>query len=315
MLQRGVCCTAGRSYTAKLGSFRLRKSRVSAVSVASLLIRAAMQQQSGRAIPLSKSGNPASWPDASKTLACLRRELKLSSVLMRLGRARILGPAALCICAMAIGSLAHAEPGISTAENNSSSLPSGTSDAFRGRMLDWKAPPALISHTREVLRDVPGGRLFISSPFGWRSDPIQGIHRRHAGIDLPGPPMTSVHSTGAGIVRIAGRAGGYGNLVEIEHPGGVRTRYGHLARVLVSPGESVGQGQTIGRMGSTGRSTGTHLHYEVRVNGVAVDPLDYIGQTIPSYQTAWAAETSVSARWAGWSDTSAGHSLPGAKIR
>ena len=114
--------------------------------------------------------------------------------------------------------------------------------------------------------------------------------------------MTSVHATGAGIVRIAGGPGGYGNLVEIEHPGGVRTRYGHLARVLVSPGESVGQGQTIGRMGSTGRSTGTHLHYEVRVNGVAVDPLDYIGQTVPSYQTAWAAETSVSARWAGWSD-------------
>ena len=127
--------------------------------------------------------------------------------------------------------------------------------------------------------------------------------------------MTSVHATGGGIVRIAGRAGGYGNLVEIEHPGGVRTRYGHLSRILVSAGESVDQGEAIGRMGSTGRSTGTHLHYEVRVNGVAVDPLGYIGQTVPSYQTAWAPELHVAARWAGWSDTSGGGSLPGSKIR
>ena len=221
----------------------------------------------------------------------------------------------LCMCAMATGTGAQADPSSSAAEKNSLSLPGGSSEAFRTRMLDWTAPPAPVPSTREVLRGVPGGRLFISSPFGWRSDPIKGIHRRHAGVDLPGPPMTSVHATGAGIVRIAGRTGGYGNLVEIEHSGGVRTRYGHLARVLVSPGASVDQGETIGRMGSTGRSTGTHLHYEVRVNGVAVNPLDYIGQTVPSYQTAWTPEVPVSARWAGWSETSGGYSLPGAKIR
>lgn len=234
---------------------------------------------------------------------------------MRLGRKGVMRLIPLCMCATAMVGHAQAEPGHSAVEKNSSSLPSGSSEAFRDRMLDWTAPPAALSSTREVLRDVPGGRLYISSPFGWRSDPIKGIQRRHAGVDLPGPPMTTVHATGAGIVRIAGRAGGYGNLVEIEHPGGVRTRYGHLARVLVSAGESVGQGEAIGRMGSTGRSTGTHLHYEVRVNGVAVNPLDYIGQTVPSYQTAWAPETPVSARWAGWSDTSGGRALPGAKIR
>lgn len=234
---------------------------------------------------------------------------------MRLGRTGLVRLTPLCVCAMVMAAEAHAEPGPSAAEKNSPGLPSGNSDAFRDRMLDWTAPEAQVSRTREVLHDMPGGRLFISSPFGWRSDPIKGIQRRHAGIDLPGPAMTSVHATGAGIVRIAGRAGGYGNLVEIEHPGGLRTRYGHLARVLVSPGESVGQGEAIGRMGSTGRSTGTHLHYEVRMNGVAVNPLDYIGQTVPSYQTAWAPETPVSARWAGWTDTSAGDSLPGAKIR
>jgi murein DD-endopeptidase MepM/ murein hydrolase activator NlpD len=222
--------------------------------------------------------------------------------------------ATLGLCAMMMAGHAEAAPEF-PAGKDSLSLPSGNSSAFRDRMLDWTAPPAQISLTREVLRDVPGGRLFISSPFGWRSDPLKAIHRRHAGIDLPGPPMTSVHATGAGIVRIAGRAGGYGNLVEIEHPGGIRTRYGHLARVLVRPGDSVGQGQAIGRMGSTGRSTGTHLHYEVRVRGTAVNPLDYIGQTVPSYQTAWTPERPVTARWAGWSDTSAGHSLPGAKIR
>ena len=234
---------------------------------------------------------------------------------MQLGIATMRRLAPLCICVMATAGQAQTAADPLAAGKISSGLPSGNSAAFRDRMLDWTAPSDPVSRTRELLRDVPGGHLFISSPFGWRSDPIKGIHRRHAGIDLPGPPMTSVHATGAGIVRVAGRAGGYGNLVEIEHPGGVRTRYGHLARVLVSQGESVGQGEAIGRMGSTGRSTGTHLHYEVRVNGVAVDPLDYIGQTVPSYQTAWAPERPVASRWAGWSETSSGHSLPGAKIR
>lgn len=234
---------------------------------------------------------------------------------MRLGQMKIVRTLSVCLCAATVAQVSKAAPAPTADEKKSEALPSGNSSAFRNRMLNWKAPRLPETGTKEILNGVGAGRLYISSPFGWRSDPIRGIHRRHAGVDLPGPPLTSVHSTGAGIVRIAGRAGGYGNLVEIEHPGGVRTRYGHLARIFVRPGAAVGQGQVIGRMGSTGRSTGTHLHYEVRVNGNAVNPMDYIGQTIPSYQTAWAPEEPVAARWAGWSDAPGGRSLPGAKIR
>ena len=234
---------------------------------------------------------------------------------MRLGQIKKIRALSVCLCAASIAQASQAAPASASEEKKSQSLPSGNSSAFRDRMLSWKAPQLPETATKEVFTGVGAGRLTISSPFGWRSDPIRGIQRRHAGIDLPGPSLTSVHSTGAGIVRVAGRAGGYGKLVEIEHPGGVRTRYGHLARILLRPGESVGQGEVIGRMGSTGRSTGTHLHYEVRVNGVPVNPMDYIGQTIPSYRTSWAPEVPVEARWAGWSDTSAGSSLPGAKIR
>lgn len=112
-----------------------------------------------------------------------------------------------------------------------------------------------------------------------------------------------IYATGAGVVSIAGWVRGYGNLVEIEHAGGVRTRYGHLSSISVGRGAAVGQGEPIGRMGSTGRSTGTHLHYEVRVQGVPVNPLDYIGQTHATYQTAtWVPVTAakVAPRWTGW---------------
>jgi murein DD-endopeptidase MepM/ murein hydrolase activator NlpD len=234
---------------------------------------------------------------------------------MRLGKTKIICAMSICVYMAATAQASEAAPAPIVEEKKLEALPGGNSDAFRDRMLNWSAPGLPESGTKEVLAGVSTGNLYISSPFGWRSDPIRGIQRRHAGVDLPGPPLTSIHSTGEGIVRIAGRAGGYGNLVEIEHPGGVRTRYGHLARILVSAGAAVRQGEVIGRMGSTGRSTGTHLHYEVRVNGMPVNPMNYIGQTIPSYQTSWALEVPVSARWAGWSDSSGGYSLPGAKIR
>lgn len=160
-------------------------------------------------------------------------------------------------------------------------------------------------------------RLSISSPFGWRSDPIRGARRKHAGIDLPGRPGQSIHATGSGWVVRAGWAGGYGKLVEIEHPGGVRTRYGHLSRILVRRGEQVSQGEVIGAMGSTGRSTGTHLHYEVRVNGMAADPMGFMGQTRSrqQYETRWAAESVTVPRWTGWQDQATRSSLPQAVIR
>ena len=112
----------------------------------------------------------------------------------------------------------------------------------------------------------------ISSSFDRaRRHPVLGITRRHEGIDYAADVGTPVMAAGDGVVRQAGRAGGYGNLVEIRHANGIVTRYGHLSRILTRPGARVTQGQVIGRVGATGLTTGPHLHYEFRVNGAARD--------------------------------------------
>ena len=118
--------------------------------------------------------------------------------------------------------------------------------------------------------------LAISSPFGWRADPILGIKRRHDGVDLPGASGTPIFATGAGVVRIAGWARGYGNFIEILHPGGIATRYGHLSRYDVVPGQEVRRGDIIAFSGATGRATSPHLHFEVRMGGAAVNPHPYL---------------------------------------
>ena len=102
----------------------------------------------------------------------------------------------------------------------------------------------------------------------------------HAGIDLAGPIGTPIYATADGVVTDAGyNNGGYGNLVKIDHGRGIETRYGHLSAILVSPGQRVTRGQQIARMGSTGRSTGSHLHYEVRIDGRAVNPIPFMKST------------------------------------
>jgi len=122
----------------------------------------------------------------------------------------------------------------------------------------------------------PVQQLRFTSNFGIRSDPFQGNARMHAGVDIPGPVGTPIYATADGIVSHADRQGGYGNLVEINHGKGIATRYGHLSRILVSDGARVTRGQLIALMGSTGRSTGPHLHYEVRMDGHAVNPVPFL---------------------------------------
>lgn len=100
--------------------------------------------------------------------------------------------------------------------------------------------------------------------------------RMHEGIDMAGPVGTPIYATGDGVVIQAGRASGYGNLIKIQHELGTETRYGHLNRIRVKVGDKVSQGDLIGDMGNTGRSTGPHLHYEVRMKGRAVDPMSFI---------------------------------------
>jgi murein DD-endopeptidase MepM/ murein hydrolase activator NlpD len=120
------------------------------------------------------------------------------------------------------------------------------------------------------------GEVDMSSPFGMRTDPFLGRPAIHTGIDLRGETGEPVRATATGRVTIAGREGGYGNMVEINHGNGLASRYGHLSQIGVRVGQFVRIGETIGRIGSTGRSTGPHLHYETRVNGEAVDPQKFL---------------------------------------
>jgi murein DD-endopeptidase MepM/ murein hydrolase activator NlpD len=122
----------------------------------------------------------------------------------------------------------------------------------------------------------PVGDLKFTSNFGIRSDPFRGTAAMHAGVDIPGPVGTPVYATADGIVSNASWRGGYGNLVEVNHGKGIATRYGHLSKMLVADGARVKRGQLIALMGSTGRSTGPHLHYEVRIDGHAVNPLPFL---------------------------------------
>lgn len=122
----------------------------------------------------------------------------------------------------------------------------------------------------------PVGSKRLTSGFGPRVHPILGGLRGHSGVDLAAATGTPVRATADGVVSRAGWAGGYGLLVAIRHPSGVVTRYGHMSRLAVAPGAVVRKSDVIGYVGSTGRSTGPHLHYEVLVNGRAVDPMSYM---------------------------------------
>ncbi|TYR30892.1 M23 family metallopeptidase [Mesorhizobium microcysteis] len=116
----------------------------------------------------------------------------------------------------------------------------------------------------------------VTSSFGVRRDPIIKRPAMHAGIDFRAPTGTEIKSAGAGKVIKAGWNGGYGRMVEIDHGNGLTTRYAHMSRIRVSQGDTVDTGDVVGEAGSTGRSTGPHLHYEVRRNGTAIDPLRFL---------------------------------------
>lgn len=119
-------------------------------------------------------------------------------------------------------------------------------------------------------------RGYMSSSFGMRIDPFTGLPQRHSGLDFVAPIGSEVRATADGRVRAAGPRGAYGLLVEIDHGHGLTTRYAHLSEVRVKPGQAVERGSPIGALGNTGRSTGPHLHYEVRIHGVPRDPRAFI---------------------------------------
>jgi murein DD-endopeptidase MepM/ murein hydrolase activator NlpD len=122
----------------------------------------------------------------------------------------------------------------------------------------------------------PAPGVSVSSGFGIRRDPLLGTPAMHAGIDFRGAVGSPARATAKGTVVKAGWNGGYGRMVEIDHGDGFTTRYAHLSKVLVNIGDKVDVGDIVGKVGSSGRSTGPHLHYEVRKNGGAVDPVRFL---------------------------------------
>ena len=130
---------------------------------------------------------------------------------------------------------------------------------------------------RPVLLPVASDEVWLSCNFGYRADPFAGLGREfHNGLDIAGPWKASVIAPADGDVEDVGRDRLLGNYVKVRHGGGVKTLYGHLASAEVKRGRSIKRGDVLGKMGNTGRSTGTHLHYSVSVDGRYVDPQDYI---------------------------------------
>jgi murein DD-endopeptidase MepM/ murein hydrolase activator NlpD len=142
------------------------------------------------------------------------------------------------------------------------------------RLMAWAAKQPGIDLTVLKVHPLDDGDAedLESSGFGWRDDPFRHVSRFHSGSDIHAAAGTIVRAAGDGVVVFAGRQGGYGNIVYVDHGGGVVTRYAHLRKIITHKDAVVAAGDTLGEVGSTGRATGPHLHFEVRLDGNPVDP-------------------------------------------
>lgn len=148
--------------------------------------------------------------------------------------------------------------------------------AFKALFVSWTKVDQLERGLLSVPARMPVNRFSFTSGYGVRYDPFNGGAAMHAGIDMAGPVGEPIYASADAVVERAGWASGYGNLVELDHGKGIETRYGHMSKILVKAGDKVKRGQKIGLMGSTGRSTGSHLHYEVRIDGRSVNPMPFL---------------------------------------
>lgn len=161
-----------------------------------------------------------------------------------------------------------------------SEIPSRSDDGFDQRVQILASHLSRLSGLESAVQSVPlippVNHYYVSSKFGKRRDPVTRQWSMHSGLDLAGVRRTPVVATAPGVVTYARRKGPYGKLVEIDHGQGIKTRYGHLHKILVKKGEKVGFRQTIGQMGSTGRTTGPHVHYEIWVDGKPRNPAKFL---------------------------------------
>jgi murein DD-endopeptidase MepM/ murein hydrolase activator NlpD len=157
----------------------------------------------------------------------------------------------------------------------------GSDRQFQQLFASWDRSGERTTSTTSVAvpSRTPLDNFRMSSSYGMRTHPVLGGLRGHKGIDLAAPTGTPVYATADGLVSKAEWFSSYGNFIAIAHGAELETRFGHLSRMAVSAGQRVRKGDLIGYVGSTGRSTGPHLHYEVRVAGMAVDPTPYMTET------------------------------------
>lgn len=177
---------------------------------------------------------------------------------------------------------------VTTSGSNDAGTPKADPQ-FKALFNSWKRLDQLQQGVVSIPSVKPVANVTLTSGFGVRSDPFRGGRAMHAGVDIPGPIGTPIYATADGVVGRSGWVSGYGKLIELEHGRGIQTRYGHLSNWAVAAGARVKRGQLIGYMGSTGRSTGSHLHYEVRIDGRAVNPTPFLRST--DYLLAMQAKT------------------------
>ncbi len=172
----------------------------------------------------------------------------------------------------------------------------GISDPeFRSLTDDWGRINGAATKVAVAVPSInPVEIMKFSSGYGYRSAPTRGASRNHKGIDIPGPVGTPIFATADGAIGRAQWVSGYGKFVEINHGNAVQTRYGHMSALNVAPGQRIRKGDIIGYMGSTGRSTGSHLHYEVRVAGEAVNPTSFLSPVTNGANLLLAARTTDS---------------------
>lgn len=175
----------------------------------------------------------------------------------------------------------------------------------RLRMLD-----TVLTHRAAMKETLPSLRPvdhpYLSSSYGWRRHPITGRHAMHEGLDFAAPRGTPIFAASGGVVTEARYVPGYGKMVEINHGNGLVTRYAHASSISVKLGELVTKGQQIARVGSTGRSTGAHLHFEVRIAGHPLDPTLFLEDVLPGDIVTPGHEVAMSSTSAGSSATTAG---------
>ena len=182
-----------------------------------------------------------------------------------------------------------------SAQGEKASALGGRDEQFRNLFTSWQssdttASPAIRSAVSIPSR-MPVEGVRLTSDYGMRWHPVGGGRRAHKGVDLAGPTGTPIHATADGLVAKADWFSSYGLYIQLEHGGNLQTRYGHMSRLNVGAGQRVKKGDVIGYLGSTGRSTGPHLHYEVRIAGEAVNPVPYM--QAGEFQQAFAANSAL----------------------